>query len=263
MEAMFRIAETQIGDLVPHSGEEGRLLEEFLRNFLRRILPERFAVGTGLIFDSENNYSSQTDIVIYDRFFNGQILTEFSSVLFPIECVYAVIEVKKHLQYGDVQKCIQDIGKVRAMARRKRYTRYRRIKKGRGLNVVVTDSRKSTLAPRSFVFAYTCDHRSAASLAKAFSTRVAVAKSYIHGAFVLGNRWLVRQKPSKQKILVKTDDDSSLAEFCMQILNTVGSISMEAAYLEPYMKADVLKSRRRPRRRRRRSASRAAPSAGK
>lgn len=257
---MFCIAETQISDLVPHSGEEGRLLEEFLRNFLRRILPERFAVGTGLIFDSANNYSSQTDIVIYDRFFNGQILTEFSSVLFPIECVYAVVEVKKHLRYHDVGKCIQDIGKVRAMARRKQYTRYRRVKKGRGLNVVVTGSRKSTLAPRSFVFAYTCDHTSAASLAKAFSTRVAAAKSYIHGAFILRERWLIRQKPLKRKVLIKNDDDSGLAEFCLQILNTVGSIGMEAAYLEPYMKATATKSRPTPRRRRR--SPRSTPSAG-
>jgi Domain of unknown function (DUF6602) len=91
---LCRSTENQISRLVGHSGEKGRLLEETLRTVLRKFLPRKYELGSGFIVDATGNLSSQTDIIVYDNQLNSPIVTESSSILFPIECVYAAIEVK-------------------------------------------------------------------------------------------------------------------------------------------------------------------------
>jgi hypothetical protein len=50
---------------IGHPGENGRARENVLAEFLRRLLPNEFAVDTGFVFDAGGKMSKQIDIVIY------------------------------------------------------------------------------------------------------------------------------------------------------------------------------------------------------
>jgi len=95
LKALQRLADEsqrELAALMPHSGERGRIAEEIIRNVLLRILPKRFSIGTGVIISSKGDVSQQTDIVIFDNFFNSPLLSEFGSCVYPVEAVYATIE---------------------------------------------------------------------------------------------------------------------------------------------------------------------------
>ena len=67
----------ELATLMPHLGERGRIAEEIIRGVLDRTLPERFSVGTGVLISASGDTSSQTDIVIFDNFFNSPLLSQF------------------------------------------------------------------------------------------------------------------------------------------------------------------------------------------
>jgi hypothetical protein len=75
IEALRQRLEVEVAILakvLPHRGERGSNIEEYVRQLLRRILPTRFAVGTGFVIGSKSDgtghaHSSQTDIVVYDQ----------------------------------------------------------------------------------------------------------------------------------------------------------------------------------------------------
>jgi len=82
---------------ITHSGERGRAVEEILREFLRRHLPGRYAVGTGFLVAPEGTESRQCDIIIYDRLDTPILLGAGDIVMVPTDCALAVIEVKSAL----------------------------------------------------------------------------------------------------------------------------------------------------------------------
>jgi hypothetical protein len=61
----------ELARLMPHHGERGRIAEEIIKSVLTRTLPKRFSIGTGVVFSADGQISSQTDIVIYDNFYNS------------------------------------------------------------------------------------------------------------------------------------------------------------------------------------------------
>jgi hypothetical protein len=61
----------ELARLMPHHGERGRIAEEIIKSVLTRTLPKRFSIGTGVVFSAGGQISSQTDIVIYDNFYNS------------------------------------------------------------------------------------------------------------------------------------------------------------------------------------------------
>lgn len=111
---------------LPHQGEKGGIRERRVVDLLSKYLPKRYGIGTGHIIDSKGGMSNQTDIVIYDAF-NGMALpidNDYS--LFPIECVYAAIEVKSKLtasnaqreeDRGEIYKCIKSTTRLKSLSR--------------------------------------------------------------------------------------------------------------------------------------------------
>lgn len=74
-------------------GPEGSYRESLIRSYLKEILPQPSAVGTGFILNENNSSSKQIDIIIYDP----RIPTLFNSddlVVVVPEAVYGIIEVK-------------------------------------------------------------------------------------------------------------------------------------------------------------------------
>lgn len=97
-------------ELILHAGERGRENELSFARILTGLVPSRYGVGTGLLIDSEDKYSKQTDIVIYNQVDEPAILAQTSQVLFPVECTCACIEVKTSVGTDE----IRDAGKKRA-----------------------------------------------------------------------------------------------------------------------------------------------------
>lgn len=101
-----------------HKGEDGRFVEDLIREFLKKFLPSGLKCLTGFIlrpavttgtngyerYSESDRNSRQLDIIVYDTS-NYPIFQRFgNSVIVPPEGVIAIISVKKHLKSSDVKK---------------------------------------------------------------------------------------------------------------------------------------------------------------
>lgn len=99
--------------IISHQGEKGRENELSLSRVLASLMPLRYGIGSGLIFDSLGNESSQTDIVVYDAVDEPGVLAQTTQVLFPVENVRGAIEIKTSVGGSE----IHDIGRKMASVR--------------------------------------------------------------------------------------------------------------------------------------------------
>ncbi len=101
-----------------HKGEDGRFVEDLLREYLNRYLPNGLEVLTGFILrpavktgetgkerkGESDCHSKQLDIIVFDSD-NYPVFQRFGhSVIVPPEGVVGIISVKKHLNDGDIKK---------------------------------------------------------------------------------------------------------------------------------------------------------------
>ena len=88
---------------ITHSGTMGAVNEEHFVNLLRKYLPNRYAVDTGIVIDSTGSTSHQIDVVIYDKQYTPTLLDQKNHRYIPAEAIYAVFEVKPTInkQYLD------------------------------------------------------------------------------------------------------------------------------------------------------------------
>ncbi|MCC2970628.1 DUF6602 domain-containing protein [Massilia sp. IC2-476] len=106
------------GEGAEHKGEDGRFVEDLVREYLGRFLPNGLEVLTGFILrpavktgeagkEREGEldcHSTQLDIIVFDSS-NYPVFQRFgSSAIVPPEGVVGIISVKKHLNDGDVKK---------------------------------------------------------------------------------------------------------------------------------------------------------------
>jgi hypothetical protein len=88
---------------ITHAGTIGAVNEEHFLNVLRKYLPNRYAVDSGIIIDSTGSTSHQIDVVIYDKQYTPTLLDQKNHRYIPSEAIYAVFEVKPTInkQYLD------------------------------------------------------------------------------------------------------------------------------------------------------------------
>lgn len=53
---------------IDHMGVRGASRENVLRDYLKQLLPQKFAVGNGVITDVDGTQSKQQDFFVYDAF---------------------------------------------------------------------------------------------------------------------------------------------------------------------------------------------------
>jgi len=99
--------------LIGHAGEQGRENELALSKVLERLLPQRVGVGSGMVIDSEGRVSKQTDLVLFDQGDQPTLLAQANQLIYPVEAVQVVIEVKTTLTSDDLDDCRE---KVKAMS---------------------------------------------------------------------------------------------------------------------------------------------------
>lgn len=104
-----------INDLFHHQGVKGAGNEGVLRDLLTQFIPKRYGVGTGIVIDRDGNQSRHCDIVIYDTFLYPSLLSLTSVHLFPVDIVYATIEVKTTLTTKSAKEARENIASVRSL----------------------------------------------------------------------------------------------------------------------------------------------------
>lgn len=104
-----------INNLFHHQGVKGDGNEDALRELLKKFIPKRFGVGTGVVIDRDGNQSRQCDIVIYDAFYYPSLLSLTNVHFFPVDIVYATIEVKTTLTSDAMKKAKANIASVKRL----------------------------------------------------------------------------------------------------------------------------------------------------
>jgi hypothetical protein len=103
---------------ITHAGVKGAVNEEVIRRFLRNYLPSNLAIDSGFIVDTNGKISKQLDIIIYDA---AKIPTFFMATglrVIPVECVYAVVEVKTSLTVAELDGCFANMESVKILEKK-------------------------------------------------------------------------------------------------------------------------------------------------
>lgn len=94
---------------LPHAGLVGAENEHAIAEVLREFLPAKYGVEVNaLVIDRFGKVSRQADIVIYDA--AGQ--ASFFRKVYPIEIVYAVIEVKTSMSSAEAECALENLASV-------------------------------------------------------------------------------------------------------------------------------------------------------
>jgi len=101
-----------------HSGLKGNANEETVKNFLIQYLPKTVDITTGILVDSTGNKSRQLDIIICDSAKTPIFYQSGETRVIPIECAYAVIEVKAYLDKAELEKAYKNMQSVKALEKK-------------------------------------------------------------------------------------------------------------------------------------------------
>ena len=238
LQDILKLQTQVLTSVLPHPGERGSNDEEHFKAFLRRTLPHRYSIGTGFMISSNPDAepSAQTDIVIYDEFHNSPLFRELAASVFPIEIVYATIEVKRILQSKDIKPCVEAIARIRRLAKEKWYLRYGlQPVAGQEKRQVVAEEYQDTLAPRTFVVAYDTQFASSESLQDAWTEALnANPDAHLHGCVVLSKNWYFSQIAFLTPTGVIVEEQHALVHFLSGVLTAASSMNMALASMNRY-----------------------------
>lgn len=94
---MSRKSESIRRDFRKHNLSSGENLEDIVRDFLIHHLPKRFGIKSGLVISHDDKFSNQADLLIVDEQNNAPLYPDLENQIWPVESVYALIEVKARL----------------------------------------------------------------------------------------------------------------------------------------------------------------------
>ncbi|MBI2638666.1 hypothetical protein HYW83_03695 [Candidatus Peregrinibacteria bacterium] len=155
----IRLKYENVCNFVEHNGEKGNENELILIDFLKDFLPKSYSIGRGFIIDSEGNTSNQCDIVIYDNFYNPNLIRLNSITYFPVESVYCVIEVKTTVRDEDMKKSFEDEKKINSLSFKEENVTYTS-----GGALLFSKTKK----PNYFLFGYKSDSNVTETILKRF-----------------------------------------------------------------------------------------------
>lgn len=104
-----------VNEVFRHQGLKGEGNEAAIRNLLVKFIPKKYSVGSGVVIDQDGIPSRQSDIVIYDNHNYPELLSLTSVHMYPVDLVYATIEIKTTLDSEKSKKAIENIKSVRSL----------------------------------------------------------------------------------------------------------------------------------------------------
>ena len=84
-------------EVLDHGPTKGTATEEGWRRMLEAYLPWRYCVSSAFVIDADGGKSDQIDLVIHDRQYSPFLFNQDGARYIPAESVYAVFEIKQHL----------------------------------------------------------------------------------------------------------------------------------------------------------------------
>jgi len=112
---------------LPHPGEKGGVRQRRVADLLSEVLPKRYGIGSGHIVASSGDVlmSPQIDIVVFDAIDGIELPVDDYYSLFPIESVFATIEVKSRLTASDgedgpegtIYECVESTSRIKTLDR--------------------------------------------------------------------------------------------------------------------------------------------------
>jgi len=239
MAALQRLADhsqSELARLMPHHGERGRIAEEIIKSVLTRTLPKRFSIGTGVIFSADGQVSSQTDIVIYDNFHNSPLLSEFGSCIFPIEIVYATLEVKSVLTKRELRNSMDAIMRIRALGKKRHYI-VPRVLIQDGKAKAASFKQIQTVPPRNYIVAFSQRGlgQKYADFCNNLRSCLDEDNSHVHGVCVLDRNWFAGRVPYKSPAQLYGSEGSGLLDLYVHILKGQQNFTVHAVDLDAYL----------------------------
>lgn len=114
---VLRVKLKLASESVSHSGELGNVTENHFIEFLKRYLPKRYSVDSGIVIDSNGKTSDQIDIIIFDNQYTPVLLAQHNHRYVPAEAVYAVLEVKPSIDKQYLEYAGEKAESVRVLTR--------------------------------------------------------------------------------------------------------------------------------------------------
>ena len=101
----------RVNDLIGniHRPSEGSYREILLRDFLRRVLPDRYRVSTGFVLGWPGGPSSQMDVIVWDAHRHAPFMETGEFAVVPDSAVRALIEVKTTLDATNLKKALRNL----------------------------------------------------------------------------------------------------------------------------------------------------------
>ena len=104
-------------DFAQHRLSAGENRQDLVGQFLVDHLPKRFGVDTGFVISRDDQFSKQADLMVVDKENNVPLYPDYRNRLWPVESVYALIEVKTHLNPDDLDDCISKGQRFKSLTR--------------------------------------------------------------------------------------------------------------------------------------------------
>ena len=100
-----------------HPGAKGDASENIWLELFQKHLPERYRAEKAFVVDSNDKFSEQIDVVVFDRQYSPFILNFMEQLVIPAESVYAVFEAKQAINAKYVKYAQDKVESVRQLHR--------------------------------------------------------------------------------------------------------------------------------------------------
>ncbi len=109
----LEIARKTFGDSTTKGDASERVWIELLQSYL----PRRYWADRAHVVDSNDTFSEQIDVVVFDRQYTPFIFNYENQIVIPAESVYAVFEAKQSINAGEVAYAQKKVASVRRLHR--------------------------------------------------------------------------------------------------------------------------------------------------
>lgn len=105
-----------ISSQVTHRGSKGKIRErEIVKEYLEKYLPGNIGIANGECISTDGRVSPECDVILYEKNTTPYLIHKDGYQVFPIECVYGVIEIKSKLDRSQLKDSVDKIIEIKSM----------------------------------------------------------------------------------------------------------------------------------------------------
>ena len=123
---------------VEHKLTKGEMREDWVRDAIRDLLPQKYQVASGIVVNSKGEQSLQQDFLNIKKKYGGPFLQRGNVGIFPVEIVVGCIEVKSNINSTSIREGFEKVESVRKLM--PKTTRTRIVDMGNGCASPITST---------------------------------------------------------------------------------------------------------------------------